>query len=60
MIKDEIVNQVRQAREQHAAKFNYDLKAMVADARKRQKDSGHQVVSLAAKSVSGKGISHRL
>jgi len=50
MIKDEIVNQVRQARERHAAKFNYDLKAIVADARKRQKDSGHQVVSFAAKS----------
>ena len=49
MIKDEIVNQVRQARERLAAKFNYDLKAMVADARKRQKDSGHQVVSFVAK-----------
>ena len=40
---------LRQARERHAAKFNYDLKAMVADARKRQKDSGHQVVSFAPK-----------
>ena len=49
MNKDEIVNQVRQARERHAAKFNYDLKAMIADARKRQKDSGHPVVSFAAK-----------
>jgi len=49
MIKDEVVNQVRQAREQNAAKFNYDLKAIVADARKRQKKSGHRVVSLALK-----------
>jgi len=49
MTKDEIVNQVRQTREQNAAKFNYDLKAMVADARKRQKNSGHPVVSFAAK-----------
>jgi hypothetical protein len=49
MMKDEIVTQVRQAREQHAAKFNYDLKAIVADARKRQKLSGHQVVSFAPK-----------
>ena len=29
MIRDKIVNQVRQARERHAAKFNYDVKAMV-------------------------------
>ena len=47
MMKDEVVAQVRQPREQQAAKFNYDLKAIVADARKRQKDSGHQVVSFA-------------
>jgi len=49
MMKDEIVTQVRRVREQQAAKFNYDLKAMLADARKRQKDSGHQVVSLVSK-----------
>jgi hypothetical protein len=48
-MKDETVNQVRQVREQNAAKFNYDLKAIVADARKRQKDSGHPVVSFASK-----------
>jgi hypothetical protein len=49
MIRDEIVEQVRKAREQNAAKFNYDLKAIVADARKRQKDSGLPVVSFAPK-----------
>ena len=48
-MKDEIVDQVRQVREQQAAKFNHDLKAIVADARKRQKDSGHQVVSCVPK-----------
>jgi hypothetical protein len=48
-MKDEIVNQVRQVREQNAAKFNFDLKAIAADARKRQKHSGHQVVSFALK-----------
>jgi hypothetical protein len=31
------------------AKFNYDIKAMCADARKRQVDSGHPVVSFATK-----------
>ncbi len=48
-MKDEVVNEVRQAREQNAAKFNYDLRAIVTDARKRQKKSGHRVVSLASK-----------
>ena len=47
MMKDEVVDQVRAVREKNAAKFNYDLKAIVADARKRQKNSGHQVVSCA-------------
>ena len=49
MMKDEIVNQVRQVRELNAARFNYDLKAIVADARKRQKNSGHAVASFASK-----------
>lgn len=35
--------------EERAAKFNYDLKAIVSDARRRQKDSGHQVVSFVPK-----------
>jgi hypothetical protein len=48
-MKDDIVNEVRQVREQNAAKFNHNLKAIVADARKRQKHSGHQVVSIASK-----------
>ena len=47
MMKDEIVEQVRKVREENAAKFNYDLKAIIADARQRQKDSGHPVVSFA-------------
>ena len=49
MMQDEVVKQIRQARERQAAKFGYDLKAVIADARKRQKDSGHRVVLLAAK-----------
>ena len=50
MKKDDIVEQVRQVREQQAARLNFDLKAILADARKRQKDSGHRIVSFAAKS----------
>ena len=49
MMKDEMVNQVRQARARQAAKFGYDLKAIIADARKRQEDSGVRVVSFAPK-----------
>ena len=46
-MKDQVVSEVRQAREQQAAKFGYDLKAIMADARKRQKTSGRRVVSFA-------------
>ena len=48
MMKDDIVDEVRRARERILAKFNYDLEAMCADARKQQKESGHPVVSFAA------------
>ena len=46
MWKDEIVEEVRRIRHEHAARFNNDLDAIVADLRKRQRDSGHKVVSL--------------
>ena len=49
-MKDEVVEQVRKVREERAAKLNFDLKAILADARKRQKDSGDPIVSFAAKS----------
>jgi len=49
MWKDEIVEEVRKAREQNAAKWNFDIKAILADARKRQVQSGHKVVSFATK-----------
>ena len=45
MKKDEVVEQVRKVREEQASKLNFNLKAILADARRRQKDSGHPVVS---------------
>ena len=57
MMKDEIVEQVRKTREQQAAKLNFDVKAILADARKRQKDSGHRVVSFAIKPKNSDGTS---
>ncbi len=54
MLKDEIVEEVRRIREQQAAKLNFDLKAILADARDRQKHSGHRVVSFAKKRDKGR------
>ena len=45
MIEDEIVLEVRKVKEALAAKFNYDVRAILLDARKREKQSGHKVVS---------------
>ncbi len=45
MWKDHIVEEVRKVRKEHASKFNFDIKAIVEDARKRQSTSMHNVVS---------------
>lgn len=44
---DPIVAEVRRAREALLAKHNYDIVAMMEDARRRQRRSGHKVVSFA-------------
>ena len=38
MFNDPIVEEVRRIRDAHAAKFNYDIDAIVADASKRQNE----------------------
>ncbi len=48
-MKDEIVEEVCHIREQAAAKHNFDIKLIIADARKRQRSSGHRVVSFVSK-----------
>ena len=45
MWEDPIVQEVRKIRQANAEKFNYNIKKIVEDARKRQKASGHRVVS---------------
>ena len=40
MWKDEIVEEVRRIREENAAKFDHDIDAIVADARRLQRESG--------------------
>jgi len=49
MLKDEVVEEVRQAREAQAAKWDFDLTAILADARKRQAASKRKVVSFVAR-----------
>ena len=49
MMDDPIVQEVRQAREAYAARFNYDLAAMIADLQRRTEEArraGREVVSL--------------
>lgn len=47
MAKDPIIDEVRRNRKEIAEKFDCDLRAIIADARKRQKSRGKKVVSLA-------------
>ena len=49
MWKDIIVEDVRKVRDEHAAKFNYNLDAIYQDLKKQQKRSGRKIVSLTAK-----------
>ncbi len=44
---DPIVEEIHQVRQAHAAKFNYDLHAILNDFRQRQSQSGNPVVSFA-------------
>ncbi len=45
-MKDEIVAEVRKYREENAARFGYNIRAIAEDARQREKTSGHPVVDL--------------
>jgi len=49
MQKDSIVEEIRNIRKTHAAKFNFNLKEICVDLKKKEKESGHPVVSLPAK-----------
>jgi hypothetical protein len=47
MAQDPILDEIHRHRREIAARFGYDLRAIIADARKRQKRHGKKVVSLA-------------
>ena len=49
MWNDPIVEEVRKVRNEHAKKFNYDLEAIVADLKIRQKATKRKYVTLPPK-----------
>lgn len=49
MWKDEIVEEIHRIREEYAKSFNYDLDAIFEDLRKKQAQSGREVVNLSRK-----------
>ncbi len=49
MWTDEIVEEIHRIREEYAKSFNYDLDAIFADLRKKQDESGREVVNLSRK-----------
>jgi hypothetical protein len=44
-MNDPIVEEVRRARDAHAARFNYDLDAIFQDIKEQEKKSGHKFVA---------------
>ena len=46
---DRIVEETRKIREEHAAKFNYDLEAIYRDLKEEEKKSDRNIISLPAK-----------
>ena len=49
MWKDEIVEEIHRIREEYAKSFDYDLNAIFTDLRKKQEESGREVVTLSRK-----------
>ena len=53
MWKDEIVEEVRRVRREYAARFDFDLEAIAEDLRRKDRESGREVVSLPPKLLRG-------
>ena len=49
MARDPIVDEVRRVREHEAAKYGFDVKAILVASKKRQHRSRHKVVSFVPK-----------
>ena len=50
-MNDPIVDEVRRVRDEHAARFGYDLDAIFQDLKEQEKKSGRKFVSVAKKGV---------
>ena len=62
MLNDEIVDEVRAVREAHAAKFNYDLRAIFADLKKSEAEhlaNGHPFVEPPTSLISPSSVLQR-
>ena len=53
MWDDPIVEEVRKIREEHAARFDYDLKKIFEDLKEQERKSGREVLSLPPKQPLG-------
>lgn len=56
MWKDPIVEEVRRIREEHAARFGYDLKAIYDDLKETERQSGRKIVSLSPKRLKDRQV----
>jgi len=54
-MKDPIVEEVRKYRQEHAAKFNYDIDAIARDIRRLEKADKRQFVDLSQQPVKAAG-----
>lgn len=55
MARDPIVEEIRRVREDGAAKYGFDIKAILAAAKKRQRRSRHKIVQLVPRKQLGVG-----
>ena len=55
MIVAPIVAEVRKARDEHAAKFNYDLDAIFRDLKEKERTSGRKYVRYQPRAVNVQG-----
>jgi len=57
MWEDPIVEEVRNARQEHAEKFNFDIDAIILDLQNKQKKFSDKVVSFTKKEKSLNNVS---
>ena len=59
MRDDPSVAEIRKIRQKIAAKFKYDVRAIAEDARKRQRKSGHPMVSPQRRGLASRRPPHK-